>query len=121
MLLNKPRGASAAEVDPWSPVPDIEWYENTLRAYNHLLHRVWIDKPSYVEDCLTETNEWYVLDSLMNSHWEDTFEFYNEEDSLSYHLNLDDIINPGCYRVVKHIVIPEKTQQKLDEVFGNGD
>jgi len=83
-----------------------QWDKEVIRAYNHLLHRVWIDRPSYVEDVLTETDEFVVLDSLLNGHWEDTFEFYSEEDSIAYHMNqyYENAIDPGCVRVIKHIV-----------------
>lgn len=56
-------------------------------AYNHVLHRVWIDRPNYVEDALMETDEFQELNDLMFSQWEDTFSFYNEEDSIEYHRN----------------------------------
>ena len=56
-------------------------------AYNHVLHRVWIDRPNYVEDALMETDEFQELNDLMLSQWEDTFSFYNEQDSIDYHHN----------------------------------
>jgi len=58
-----------------------------IRAYNHLLHRVWIDKPNYCEDALCETPEFIELNDLLYSQWEDTFTFYNEQDSIDYHYN----------------------------------
>ena len=58
-----------------------------IRAYNHLLHVVWIDKPNYVEDALCETPEFIELNDLLYSQWEDTFMFYNEQDSIDYHHN----------------------------------
>lgn len=58
-----------------------------IRAYNHLLHRVWIDKPNYCEEALMETEEFMELNDLMFSQWEDTFDFYNEADSIEYHRN----------------------------------
>lgn len=58
-----------------------------IRAYNHLLHRVWIDKPNYCEDALCETPEFIELNDLLYSQWEDTFTFYDEQDSIDYHHN----------------------------------
>lgn len=51
-------------------------------AYNDVIYRIWIDKPSYVEDVLSETDEWVVLNDLVD--WEDTFEFKSTQDSLTY-------------------------------------
>lgn len=56
-----------------------------MRAYNNLLHRVWIDRPGYVEEVLSETREFVVLDSLLNSDWDDIFIFYDVKDSIDYH------------------------------------
>lgn len=95
-----------------------EWYEETLRAYNHLLHRIWIDRPNYVEDVLCETDEFWVLDSLMNGHWEDTFEFYNTQDSVDYHENWfrEGYINPECVDTIPSL--PQKIEKVLKNVFG---
>ena len=100
--------------------------EEITRAYNHLLHRIWVDKPVYVEDVLTETDEFCILDSLLNGEWADTFDFYNEEDSLAYDFNIKAMspYEPGCVRVIRHTVIdtiPEPTKSRLFEVFGHGD
>ena len=35
--------------------------DGLLRAYNHLLHRIWVDKPVYVEECLSESDEFIEL------------------------------------------------------------
>lgn len=94
-------------------------YGDMLRAYNHLLHRVWLDNPTYVEEVLTESDEFYTLDDMMGGQWEDTFQFYNEEDSITYHMNWDS--TDGVTRVVKHVVIPEPTKSRLKEVFGDDD
>ena len=81
-----------------------------IRAYNHVLHRIWIDKPNYVEDVLTESDEFVELNSLLYSQWEDTFDFYNEQDSIDYHWNW---IHEGeCIHT-----IPKNTLDKLKEVF----
>lgn len=87
---------------------DIKWYEETLRAYNHLLHQIWIDKPNYVEDVLTEYDAFVTLDSLLNGHWEDTFEFYDSKDSILYHQNWENGDIPQ---------IPEPVKTKLKTVF----
>ena len=92
-------------------------YGDMLRAYNHLLHRVWLDNPTYVEEVLTESDEFCTLDDMMGGNWEDTFQFYNEEDSITYHMNWDSV--NGVTRVVKHVVIPEPTRSRLKGVFGN--
>lgn len=62
-----------------------------IRAYAAILHRIWIDKPSYVEDVLVETDEFLELDELLSGDWEDTFEFWSKQDSLEYHLNWNHI------------------------------
>lgn len=91
--------------------------ENMLRAYNHLVHRVWIDKPTYFEECLTEGDEFATLNDLMGKDWSDTFTFYNAEDSIAYHMNWD---SDETVRIVRHIVqIPEPTKSRLRTVFGD--
>lgn len=104
------------------PEREIVWYNDVLRAYNHVLHRIWLDKPSYVEDVLCECDEFVKLDSLMNGHWEDTFEFYSVEDSFTYRMNYNEY--DGYVRVMRHVVnpdtipeIPAHTKQKLNQVF----
>lgn len=92
----------------------IAWYEETLRAYNHLLHRIWVDKPNYVEDVLVEYDEFIVLDSLMNGHWQDTFEFYDEGDSIQYHENWES--GDGLYPDTLPS-IPGHVQKRLRTVF----
>lgn len=56
-------------------------------AWALLLHRIWIDNPSYVEDVLTEYNEFVRLDSL--SDFGNVFEFWSVEDSVNYHTNIE--------------------------------
>jgi len=53
-------------------------------AYSNLLHKIWIDNPNYVDDVISESDEFAVLDSLHNGDWEDTFEFWSESDSINY-------------------------------------
>lgn len=56
-------------------------------AYKAVIHRVWLDKPSYVEDVLWETDEMLHLDALLDGDWGDTFEFWSEKDSIDYNTN----------------------------------
>lgn len=58
-----------------------------INAYSALLHRIWIDKPSYVEDVLNEYDEFLELDELLGGDWNHTFEFWSKQDSIEYHLN----------------------------------
>lgn len=56
-----------------------------LRNANHgVLHRIWVDNPVYFEDVLTESDEWCSLMDIMNHDTEDLFEFWSEQDSISY-------------------------------------
>jgi len=61
--------------------------EEITRAYNHLLHRIWIDNPNYVEDVLVESDEWVSLNQLVNSDFYDVFELKTKSDSITYDLN----------------------------------
>ncbi len=55
-------------------------------AYSKLLHRIWVDKPSYVEDVLVETNEFIELNSLVGDEGiKYVFSFWSEQDSIDYH------------------------------------
>lgn len=93
-------------------------YGDMLQAYNNLLHRVWLDNPTYVEEVLIESDEFCTLDDILGGNWEDTFQFYNEEDSISYYMNWDK--KDGTTRIVKHVVeIPEPTKSRLKQVFGD--
>lgn len=87
-----------------------------ILAYNNLLHQVWLDKPTYVEECLTETDEFATLQEMFEGDWGDTFEFREEEDSIAYVNNWDN--EDCCIRVIKHIVIPEPTKSRLKSIFG---
>lgn len=69
-------------------IPETELKNNrVINAYSALLHRIWIDKPSYVEDVLWECDEMLELNELLNGEWENTFEFWNKQDSIEYNLN----------------------------------
>ena len=80
------RPVNAAEY-PYVAKEDTTQLRAIIRAYNHLLHRVWIDKPNYCEDALCETPEFQELNDLMFSQWEDTFSFYDTQDSIEYYRN----------------------------------
>jgi hypothetical protein len=65
----------------------LENCEEIKHAYSDVLHRIWIDHPSYVEDVLTETDEFLRLDSLLEGNWDSVFEFCDTKDSIDYHTN----------------------------------
>lgn len=61
--------------------------EAVHKAYNMLLHRIWIDNPSYVEDVLNESDEFITLDSVIietEYGWTNVFSYNCETDSLEY-------------------------------------
>lgn len=73
----------------------------TIAAYENLLHRVWIDNPTYFEECLMEGDEFAVLDVIYDSEWKDVFKFRCAEDSIAYERNWD---SHYVTYVIKHIV-----------------
>ena len=56
--------------------------EALIRAYQNVLHEVWLDKPAYVEDALSEGDAFIELNEIMGDT--DVFRFRNKEDSLRY-------------------------------------
>ncbi len=69
-------------------IPETELKDKRIiNAYSRLLHRIWLDKPSYVEDVLWETDEMLELDELLDGNWDKTFEFWTTKDSIEYNLN----------------------------------
>lgn len=56
-------------------------------CYSALLHRIWIDHPSYVEDVLSSTDEYKRLSFILDGDFEDIFDFWNTGDSIDYHWN----------------------------------
>lgn len=56
-------------------------------AYENVLHRVWIDRPAYVEDVLWETDEFLRLDSLLDGNWGYVFTLCGPIDSIDYETN----------------------------------
>ena len=100
----------------------LNYYKELVHAYELVLHRVWIDRPCYTEDALMETQEFAELQNLLEDEdYHEIFKFYCEEDSIEYHDNWntsDALTTPHCIYIPP---IPQQTQQKLHEVFGNGD
>lgn len=80
----------------------LEHAHNIIYGYEALLHQVWLDKPNYVEDCLTECDEFVSLQNLLHNDFGCAFEFWSKEDSLSYALNWEN--GDQCVKVVKHVV-----------------
>lgn len=79
---------------------------------NDLLHRVWIDRPSYVEDALMESEEFAYADSLRESDWENTFQFWDENDSIAYNKNRE-IEQIEAIAILKHYAKePDKSVTK---------
>lgn len=66
-----------------------EYDSKIIAAYSALLHEVWLDKPSYVEDALSECDAFIELNELLDENWGDTFVFHNEKDSIRYFHNWD--------------------------------
>lgn len=80
--------ASCSTQSAKAAIPETELKDKKIiDAYNKLLHRIWIDKPSYVEDVLNEYDEFLELDELLEGNWDKTFEFWSTKDSVEYHLN----------------------------------
>lgn len=53
-----------------------------IEAYEDVLHEVWLDKPTYVEDALAEGDAFIHLDEIVGEN--DVFRFHNKKDSLRY-------------------------------------
>lgn len=65
-----------------------QYLSEIIHAYNVVLHRVWIDRPEYVEDALCESPEYIRLEQFIDSAtYSEIFSFYDEEDSITYHDN----------------------------------
>lgn len=84
--VNKSNTANASAPDKLY-LRSSEDYNKIIQAYSNVLHRVWIDRPSYVEDVLWETDEILVLEMLLGGDWDMTFEFHDEQDSIDYNDN----------------------------------
>lgn len=59
--------------------------EALIRAYQNVLHEVWLDKPAYVEDALSEGDAFIELNEIMGEN--DVFQFHNKQDSIRYMQN----------------------------------
>ena len=80
--------ASCSTQTAKAAIPETELKDKRIiNAYSNLLHRIWLDKPSYVEDVLNEYDEFLELDELLEGNWDKTFEFWSAKDSVEYHLN----------------------------------
>ena len=53
-----------------------------IKAYEDVLHEVWLDKPAYVEDALAEGDAFIHLDEVMGEN--NVFRFRNKQDSIRY-------------------------------------
>ena len=69
------------ELKWWGPSHNCSYPKNEYEAYVRVLHRVWVDNPSYVEDVLFETDEFI--------HLGDVFTFWCDKDSIAYHKNIE--------------------------------
>lgn len=56
-----------------------------IKAYEDVLHEVWLDKPAYVEDALAEGDAFIHLDEIMGEN--NVFRFHSKRDSLRYVYN----------------------------------
>lgn len=53
-----------------------------IKAYEDVLHEVWLDKPAYVEDALAEGDAFIHLDEIMGEN--NVFRFHSKQDSIRY-------------------------------------
>lgn len=60
----------------------LENQQKLIRAYENVLHEVWLDKPNYVEEALAEGDAFIELEELMGDT--DVFRFRNATDSIRY-------------------------------------
>ena len=65
-------------------------HRELMRAFKDVIHRVYIDRPDYVENILAESEEFKTLDSLLHGDWDDVFYFYNQQDSIDYYSHLEE-------------------------------
>lgn len=63
----------------------LENQKKLIRAYENVLHEVWLDKPAYVEDALSEGDAFIELEEIMGDT--DIFKFHNKRDSIRYIYN----------------------------------
>ena len=60
----------------------LENQQKLIRAYEDVLHEVWLDKPAYVEDALSEGDAFIHLDEIMGEN--NVFRFHSKQDSIRY-------------------------------------
>lgn len=53
-----------------------------IRAYENVLHEIWLDRPNYVEDALVESDAFCDLNDIMGET--DVFILRNKQDSIRY-------------------------------------
>ena len=72
-----------------------------MACYGELLHRIWLDKPSYVEDALMDSEEWIRLDSILGGDFEDVFLFWNDKEKEAYKNNYNHEQNLYSSRTIR--------------------
>lgn len=87
-------------------------------AYERVMHRVWIDRPAYVEDVLWETEEFLRLDSLLDGNWGYVFEFCGEQDSIDYETNWRyDPVSIGQPDRPSKQAVPDSKSKPVEEIW----
>lgn len=104
---------TACNAQPNIPENELAVNPTYAEAYKDLLYRIWIDKPNYVEDVLSETDEWIDLTSKINL--DDVFQFRCKEDSVRYQYNWYN----GDGEWEEDLSIPDYTRSKLIKAFGS--
>ena len=87
-------------------VEQIRHQKETIAAYRAVLHRIWLENPSYMGDYFVETDEMFVLDSLDNAMLHNIFTTHSALEKEEYEYNraheAEHIIirhDPGCCTV----------------------
>lgn len=75
-------GASSQEEMIFELKCKLENQKKLTRAYENVLHEVWLDKPNYVEDALSESDAFCDLNEIMGET--DVFQLRNADDSVRY-------------------------------------
>lgn len=75
-------GASSQEEMIFELKCKVENQKKLIRAYENVLHEVWLDKPNYVEDALSESDAFCDLNEIMGES--DVFQLRNTDDSVRY-------------------------------------
>lgn len=102
---------------------DLEWraynQSEIHAAYNHLLHRIWIDHPSYVEDVLLETPEWETLDFVLDGDFEDALVFWNAGDSIDYYWNKQ-LEEEAAVNIIRHRCKAKEPDTIIKQIIPDG-